>query len=69
MNRIELLIHDVQCGVTPEEQAERWDAVQYLGNKRIHSIIVIADEIIIICDSLLISESMEKAADKCHQGN
>lgn len=45
------------------------DAIQWLGNKPVHSIIVIADEIIIICDSLLISETMEKAADKHHQGN
>lgn len=59
----------MQCGITPDEQAEGQDAIQWLGNKPMHSIIVIADEIIIICDSLLISESMEKAADKCHQGN
>lgn len=59
----------MQCGRTPEEQAEGRDAMQWLGNKPMHSIIVIADGIIIICDSLLISESMEKAADKHHQGN
>lgn len=64
-----MLIHDVQCGITPEEQAEGRAAIQWLGDKPMHSIIVIADEIIIICDSLLISESMEKAADKRHQGN
>lgn len=64
-----MLILDVQCGITAEEQAKGWDAIQWLGNKPMHSIIVIADEIIIICDSLLISKSMEKAADKRHQGN
>lgn len=64
-----MLIHDVQCGITPEQQAERWDAIHWLGNKPMHSIIVIADEIIIICDGLLISESIEKAADELHQGN
>lgn len=64
-----MLIHDVQCGITPEEQAEGRDAIQWLGNKPMHNIIVIADEIIIICDSSLISESVEKAADKRHQGN
>lgn len=59
----------MHCGITPEEQAEGWDAILWLGNKPMNCIIVTADEIIIICDSLLIRESMEKAADKHHQGN
>lgn len=59
----------MHCGTTPAEQAEGWDAILRLGNEPMNCIIVIADEIIIICDSLLISESMEKAADKHHQGN
>lgn len=59
----------MHCGTGPGEQAEGRDAILWLGNKPMNCIIVIADEIIIICDSLLISESMEKAADKHHQGN
>lgn len=59
----------MHCGTTPEEQAKGRGAILWLGNKPMNYIIVIADEIIIICDSLLISESMEKAADKHHQGN
>ena len=64
-----MLIRDVRCSITPEDQTEGQNAILWLGNKPLHSIIVIADEIIIICDSLLISESMEKVADKHHQGN
>lgn len=59
----------MQCGITPEEPAEGGDAILWLGNKPVCSIILIADEIIIICDSLLIRETLEKAADKCYQGN
>lgn len=59
----------MQCGIASEKPAEGWDAMQQLGNKPVHSIILIADEIIIICDSLLIRETMEKADDKHYQGN
>lgn len=59
----------MQCGITSEESAEGWDAMQQPGNKPVRSIILIADEIIIICDGLLIRETMEKADDKRYQGN
>lgn len=59
-----LLIWAVGCGLGPEEQTEGWKAVNMLGWKPGLRVIVLVDAIIIIWDSLLISESLEVTADK-----